>query len=65
MPKSLEYRLSIMPATAESAWSAVLEGYGIVLRFSSLLELARYLELAALQSKTVEVVSRDVLFERK
>ncbi len=42
----LEYHLKIIPAKAGQPWSALLEGNGVVLRFSSLLELARYLEVA-------------------
>ena len=44
MDTSLEYRLRIIPAQAEQPWQAILEGNGVVLRFSSLLALVRYLE---------------------
>ncbi len=44
MNTSLEYRLQITPAQAGQPWQAVLEGNGVVLRFSSLLELVCYLE---------------------
>ncbi len=51
----LEYHLKIIPAQAGQPWSALLEGNGVVLRFSSLLELARYLEGVAQQQKAVEI----------
>lgn len=44
MDTSLEYRLRIIPAQAGQPWQAILEGNGVVLRFSSLLELMSYLE---------------------
>ena len=53
--KDLEYHLKIIPAQAGQPWSALLEGNGVVLRFSSLLELARYLEVAAQRQTIIEV----------
>jgi hypothetical protein len=44
MDTNLEYRLRIIPAQAGQPWQAILEGNGVVLRFSSLLELMGYLE---------------------
>jgi hypothetical protein len=54
LPCDLEYHLRIIPAKDKTPWSAVLEGHGTVLRFSSLLELARYLEVAAQRTKVIE-----------
>ena len=47
MQPDLEYHLKIIPAKTGQPWSAILEGHGVVLRFSSLLELARYLEISS------------------
>ncbi len=49
----LEYHLKITPAQAGQPWSALLEGHGVVLRFSSLLALAQYLEMAAQRNKVI------------
>jgi hypothetical protein len=44
MDISLEYRLRIIPAQAGQPWQAILEGNGVVLRFSNVLDLVHYFE---------------------